>query len=108
MKKFFVIMFVVLTGSVLLFAAGVPESATQKEDTVIRWAYWGSGERVTISQQAIELYESRNPGVKINPEVSGGAGDHFVKVDTQLAGGNGPDIIQMGGNIYERQMCCFL
>ncbi|MDD2405853.1 MAG: extracellular solute-binding protein [Sphaerochaetaceae bacterium] len=101
MKKFFVIMFVVLTGSVLLFAAGVPESATQKEDTVIRWAYWGSGERVTISQQAIELYESRNPGVKINPEVSGGAGDHFVKVDTQLAGGNGPDIIQMGGNIYD-------
>ena len=94
-------MFVVLTGSVLLFAAGVPESATQKEDTVIRWAYWGSGERVTISQQAIELYESRNPGVKINPEVSGGAGDHFVKVDTQLAGGNGPDIIQMGGNIYD-------
>ncbi|MFA5545832.1 MAG: extracellular solute-binding protein, partial [Sphaerochaetaceae bacterium] len=92
---------VVLTGSVLLFAAGVPESATQKEDTVIRWAYWGSGERVTISQQAIELYESRNPGVKINPEVSGGAGDHFVKVDTQLAGGNGPDIIQMGGNIYD-------
>lgn len=101
MKKFFVLMFVVLTGSVLLFAAGVPESATQKEDTVIRWAYWGSGERVTISQQAIELYESRNPGVKINPEVSGGAGDHFVKVDTQLAGGNGPDIIQMGGNIYD-------
>ncbi|MCK9286713.1 MAG: extracellular solute-binding protein [Sphaerochaetaceae bacterium] len=101
MKKFFVIMFVVLTGSALLFAAGVPESATQKEDTVIRWAYWGSGERVTISQQAIELYESRNPGVKINPEVSGGAGDHFVKVDTQLAGGNGPDIIQMGGNIYD-------
>jgi len=94
-------MFVVLTGSALLFAAGVPESATQKEDTVIRWAYWGSGERVTISQQAIELYESRNPGVKINPEVSGGAGDHFVKVDTQLAGGNGPDIIQMGGNIYD-------
>ena len=101
MKKFFVIMFVVLTGSALLFAAGVPESATQKEDTVFRWAFWGSGDRVTISQQAIELYESRNPGVKINPEVSGGAGDHFVKVDTQLAGGNGPDIIQMGGNIYD-------
>jgi len=101
MKKFFVIMLVVLTGSALLFAAGVPESSTKKEDTVIRWAYWGSGERVTISQQAIELYESRNPGVKINPEVSGGAGDHFVKVDTQLAGGNGPDIIQMGGNIYD-------
>lgn len=100
MKKLFIIMLVVLTGSAMLFSAGAPERASE-EGTVIRWAYWGSGERVTISQEAIDLYESRNPGVKINPEVSGGAGDHFVKVDTQLAGGNGPDIIQMGGNIYD-------
>ncbi len=101
MKKFFVTMLVVLTGCSMMFAAGAPESAAADEGTVIRWAYWGSGERVTISQEAIDLYESRNPGIKVNPEVSGGAGDHFVKVDTQLAGGNGPDIIQMGGNIYD-------
>jgi multiple sugar transport system substrate-binding protein len=37
----------------------------------------------------------------INPEVSGGTGDHFTKVDTQIAGGSGPDIIQMGGNIAD-------
>lgn len=102
MKKILLSLTVLVVGASMVFATGVPEN--QKSDggkTTIRWAYWGSGDRVTISQEAIELYQSRNPGVQINPEVSGGAGDHFVKIDTQLAGGNGPDIIQMGGNIYD-------
>lgn len=101
MKKIFFVLLFVLLGASLVFGAGTKEQAAETGEITIRWAYWGSGERVTISQKAIDLYESRNPGVKINPEVSGGAGDHFVKVDTQLAGGNGPDIIQMGGNIYD-------
>ncbi|MDR0412094.1 MAG: extracellular solute-binding protein [Treponema sp.] len=70
-------------------------------DNVIRWAYWGSETRVKRSQTAIELYRIDNPEISVNSEVSGGAGDHFTKVDTQLAGGAGPDIIQMGGNIAD-------
>jgi multiple sugar transport system substrate-binding protein len=102
MKKFLLAMFLFITGMAMVFATGSSDSIKADDGTtVIRWAYWGSGERVTISQAAIDLYESRNPGIRVNPEVSGGAGDHFVKVDTQLAGGNGPDIIQMGGNIYD-------
>lgn len=98
-KTLLVLLFTALCAS-LVFGAGTKEEAVAASGPkTIRWAYWGSGERVTISQQAIDLYQSRNPNVVINPEVSGGAGDHFVKVDTQLAGGDGPDIIQMGGNI---------
>jgi len=98
MKKAVVCLLFIAMSVSLVFGAGTKEQAGSTGDgtTTIRWAYWGSGERVTISQQAIELYQSRHPNVKINPEVSGGAGDHFVKVDTQLAGGDGPDIIQMG------------
>ena len=100
MKKILLILLLAMTGISMVSASGSSETIESSSDgTTIRWAYWGSGERVTISQEAIDLYESRNPGVRVNPEVSGGAGDHFVKVDTQLAGGNGPDIIQMGGNI---------
>jgi multiple sugar transport system substrate-binding protein len=44
------------------------------------------------------VYQAAHPGVKINIEPAGGTGDHFNRVDTQLAGGSGPDIIQMGGN----------
>jgi multiple sugar transport system substrate-binding protein len=69
--------------------------------TTLRWAYWGGESRVKRSQQAIDAFMAANPGVAVNPEPSGGAGDHFTKVDTQLAGGAGPDIIQMGGNIND-------
>jgi len=69
--------------------------------TTIRWAYWGGEARVKRSQQAIDIFTAKNAGLAVNPEVSGGAGDHFTKVDTQLAGGAGPDIIQMGGNIKD-------
>ena len=79
------------------FAACSKKSSTG----AVRWAYWGSETRVKISQQAIDLYQQQNPGVLINPELSGGTGDHFTKVDTQLAAGNAPDIIQMGGNILD-------
>ncbi|MGH0053586.1 MAG: ABC transporter substrate-binding protein [Sphaerochaetaceae bacterium] len=101
MKKTILVLLFIGLGASLVFGAGTKEASTETGKTIIRWAYWGSGERVIISQEAIDLYESRNQGITVNPEVSGGAGDHFVKVDTQLAGGNGPDIIQMGGNIYD-------
>ncbi|GHV81919.1 sugar ABC transporter substrate-binding protein [Spirochaetia bacterium] len=64
----------------------------------LRWAFWGSESRVKASQAAIDAFRAANPDIVVNIEVSGGAGDHFQKVDTQLAGGAAPDIIQMGGN----------
>lgn len=96
-----------LAGITVAFAGGqkdtqTPAAAAADSSAVtIRWAYWGSESRVKISQQAIEIFQTANPGFKVNPEPSGGTGDHFIKVDTQLAGGNTPDIIQMGGNIND-------
>jgi multiple sugar transport system substrate-binding protein len=82
--------------------AGSPAKAPSgAAENAVRWAYWGSETRVKRSQDAIDLYQQANPGVLVNPEVSGGTGDHFTKVDTQIAGGAGPDIIQMGGNISD-------
>jgi multiple sugar transport system substrate-binding protein len=76
-------------------------SGTADSENTVRWAYWGSETRVKISQAAINLYQKQNPEILINPEVSGRTGDHFTRVDTQIARGNGPDIIQMGGNIND-------
>jgi multiple sugar transport system substrate-binding protein len=73
----------------------------QSGPVTVRWAYWGSEARIKRSQAAIDLFTAANAGIAVNPEVSGGTGDHFTKVDTQIAGGNGPDIIQMGGNIND-------
>lgn len=108
MKKISMVVMVLLIGCFTVFAGGKKEAApeaaaeakTQAPQTV-RWAYWGSESRIKRSQEAIDIFQNQNAGVMVNPEVSGGAGDHFTKVDTQLSGGNGPDIIQMGGNIND-------
>lgn len=63
-------------------------------------SWWGSDDRHEKTQKAIELFESRNPGVTITPEYSGFDG-YMDKLNTQIAAGNAPDLIQMGGNIKE-------
>lgn len=101
MKKRVIGCLILLMAATMAFATAQPESDSSGSmgTSTVRWAYWGSEGRVKISQEAIDLFMAANPGMVVNPEVSGGAGDHFIKVDTQIAGGNGPDIIQMGGNI---------
>jgi multiple sugar transport system substrate-binding protein len=95
---------VATVGALLLGGCAKKEAGAAKAAVganTVRWAYWGSESRVKRSQEAINRYQELNPGLLVNPEVSGGTGDHFTKVDTQIAGGNGPDIIQMGGNIVD-------
>jgi multiple sugar transport system substrate-binding protein len=99
MKKVVCVLVVFAAFGVSLFAGGAKASSGKVDEGTIRWAYWGAETRVKISQEAIDIYQKQNPGVKINPEPTGGTGDHFTKVDTQIAGGQGPDIIQMGGNL---------
>lgn len=101
MKRFLANGIFLLIMAASLYAGGGRESSNAAGSSTIRWAYWGAETRVRISQDAINIYQGKNPGVLVNPEPSGGTGDHFTKVDTQLAGGNGPDIIQMGGNIND-------
>ncbi|MDR1232486.1 MAG: extracellular solute-binding protein [Spirochaetaceae bacterium] len=98
MKKVLCLLVVLATFGAGLFAGGA-KSASTNAGNAVRWAYWGAESRVKISQEAINIYQQQNSGVAINPEPAGGAGDHFTKVDTQIAGGQGPDIIQMGGNL---------
>ncbi|MHC6201714.1 ABC transporter substrate-binding protein [Breznakiellaceae bacterium SP9] len=94
---------VAAVGALLLSGCTKKETEAQASGggNTVRWAYWGSESRVKCSQEAINRYQELNPGLLINPEVSSGTGDHFPKVDTQISGGNGPDIIQMGGNIVD-------
>jgi multiple sugar transport system substrate-binding protein len=107
MKKVVLVMLVLMMSAAMVFASGGGQSSSSGSGTstgsssgniTLRWAFWGSEARVKASQEAINIFQAANPGIVVNIEVSGGTGDHFNKVDTQLAGGNGPDIIQMGGN----------
>ncbi|GHV55380.1 sugar ABC transporter substrate-binding protein [Spirochaetia bacterium] len=102
-SKFAYVALALLLSAGMVFAGGKTDNSSSgggasSGDTVLRWAFWGSETRVKMSQAAIDAFQAQNPGIKVNIEVSGGSGDHFQKVDTQLAGGAAPDIIQMGGN----------
>jgi multiple sugar transport system substrate-binding protein len=103
MKKFMFALVMLALSGVTIFAGGSQSGSgaaavDPSARVTIRWAYWGSAERIEKTQQAINLYESRNPGVRINPEPYSGNSTELETVRTQIAGGYGPDIIQMGGN----------
>lgn len=78
-------------------SATAPEPA---KDVELRITWWGSDARHEKTLKMIELFEERNPGIKITAEYSGFDG-YFDKLNTQIAAGNAPDLIQMGGNIKE-------
>ncbi|WP_277678103.1 ABC transporter substrate-binding protein [Gracilibacillus dipsosauri] len=79
---------------------GEQASGTGEGEITLRVAWWGGQERHDRTLQVIEMYEEQNPHVKIEAEYSGFDG-YFDKLNTQLAAGNAPDVIQFGGNLND-------
>jgi multiple sugar transport system substrate-binding protein len=92
MKKILLLLVLLVLASSMVFAAGGKENAT----AALRWSYWGSEPRIKAVQQAVDEYFNRT-GVLVAAEVAVGTTEHFNKVLTQIAGGNAPDIVQLGG-----------
>ncbi|UOQ46654.1 extracellular solute-binding protein [Gracilibacillus caseinilyticus] len=76
------------------------QEQTDEENITLRVAWWGGQERHDRTLQVIEMYEEQNPNVTIEAEYSGFDG-YFDKLNTQLAAGNAPDVIQFGGNLND-------
>ena len=87
MKRILLVALLVGTLLASLAFAGGAETVTMR----ITW--WGSQTRHDMTAKVIQLFEQKNPGVKINPEplVWGG---YFDRMAAQAAGGNLPDIMQ--------------
>jgi len=62
-------------------------------ETTLRFSWWGGTERHQVTQKAIALFESRNPGVKIKAEFGAFRG-YEAKLNDQIASGSQPDIMQ--------------
>lgn len=58
-------------------------------------SWWGSNNRVKITDQVLDLYEQQHPNVTIERQNSDWSG-YWDKLATQSAGGNTPDVMQMG------------
>lgn len=61
-------------------------------DVNLRIIYWGSPDRVRRADAVNALFSKANPGVAVNAEASA---DYWAKLNTTMAGGNMPDIIQL-------------
>jgi multiple sugar transport system substrate-binding protein len=63
-------------------------------DGRVRLIWWGNPERDKRTYEVVELYQTKSPGVTVDPETYSW-NDYWVKLGTQAAGGNLPDVIQM-------------
>jgi len=71
--------------------------APSNQKVELRMTWWGSQVRHDATLKVIELFEKKHPNIKINGEYLGSDG-YWDKLNTQIAGGNAPDLIQLGNN----------
>lgn len=70
-------------------------SFASAEDTTITYAtFSASGAQEETLKKMVEVFESKNPGVKVDVQLTG-YNDYFTKLATQVGGGNPPDVFEM-------------
>ncbi|GAE30871.1 ABC transporter substrate-binding protein [Alkalihalobacillus hemicellulosilyticus] len=66
----------------------------EQGDVTIRVAWWGGQERHDMTLEAIDLFEEEYPHISVEPEYTGWDG-YWERLNTQAAGSNLPDVINM-------------
>lgn len=62
--------------------------------TTIRFVWWGNDDRAKATQAAVQAFMAKNPDITVETEYA--AYDaYFQKLSTQVAGGAGPDLLQL-------------
>lgn len=74
-------------------SAKATEGQNGGEQITLRFAWWGGDSRHEATLKAIELYEQKNPNVKIEGEYQGYDG-YYEKMMTTLSSGTAPDLFQ--------------
>jgi multiple sugar transport system substrate-binding protein len=89
-------------------AAGLPsrrgrcapgQSLSSKSESggpvTLRVSTWGNDSRLKLTQQAVDAFTAANPDIKVTVENNDWSA-YWDKLATMTAGGNSPDVIQMG------------
>lgn len=67
------------------------------EEVTITFAWWGSEARAQITQGAIDAFEEEYPNITVETQTSD-FGSYWDMLATQVAAGDAPDLITMGGS----------
>ena len=87
---------VAAAGVVALTACGgaTGTAGTEDEPVELRFSWWGSDHRAQATEAIIEDFEEENPHIQIEGEFNDWSG-YVDQLATQIAGGSGPDIVQL-------------
>jgi multiple sugar transport system substrate-binding protein len=90
---------VALLGSPIALGAVAFRRFTTANDAGVTLSvfWWGGERRAELTEQALDLYASRHPGVKFKTTWQGNSG-YFDKLSTTAAGGNAADLFQLDDN----------
>jgi oligogalacturonide transport system substrate-binding protein len=92
MKKFLLVLLVLVIGSLCLHAGGSEQaSGTAAESNTVSFMWWGDENRHRATQKAIAEFEKANPGKKVNALPNPFDGYHD-KIIMQLSSGTAPDL----------------
>lgn len=81
-------------GLFALSACGGDSDASDDGQVELRFSWWGSELRNANTQAIIDEFEAEHPDITISGEFNDWSG-YLDQLATQIAGGNGPDIVQL-------------
>ncbi|MGM1058302.1 ABC transporter substrate-binding protein [Saccharothrix sp. Mg75] len=67
----------------------------------LRFSWWGNEQRAQSTQEAVDAFRAANPGIAVEGEYADFSA-YFDRIATQVAAGDAPDVITMGG-VYPRE-----
>ncbi len=70
------------------------QSLTNQGNAALRMFFWGSATRNQLTSKAINLFHQSYPSVTVTSQYSGND-TYYTKLDSQIAHGQTPDLIQM-------------
>ncbi|WP_339203932.1 extracellular solute-binding protein [Paenibacillus sp. FSL K6-3182] len=74
--------------------------SSEAKQVELRIMWWGDQKRADITNEALKIFQEKNPSIKVVGEFAPSTG-YFDKLNTQLASGTAPDIFFLGGNVVD-------
>lgn len=91
------VLLVTLIG-LLLTACGGPTAPAADGTINLKMTIWGSSSDPEVYQKRLDLFQAQNPNIKV--ELVYIPSDYAQKVQTMIAGGTSPDIIQLAEDVH--------
>lgn len=73
---------------------GPSASGTPGEPVTLTFSWWGNDTRDKLTREVIATFESAHPTIKVQADPTDW-NSYWQKLSTQMAGGSGPDLLQM-------------